>query len=90
MVLRSIQLISIILLIAGFMFVVDVVSPATPTPQAIRDGAYVLLILSLALAFICRDVSLSRLLQDRNPFLSAETPSNAPCKLTIAIYTLRC
>jgi len=47
---RSGKIVSVILLIAGLMFVIDVVSPATPTPLAqMRDAAS--MVLALVLVF---------------------------------------
>jgi len=58
---RAAQVVSVILLIAGFMFAVDVVSPATPTPLAqIRDAISIVLFLVLVFTLFASRFSLLR------------------------------
>jgi hypothetical protein len=51
---RAGRLAAIIILFAGLLFVVDVVSPATPTPQAVQDVVSIVFGVVLLLAALMR------------------------------------
>jgi hypothetical protein len=49
---RAGKIAAIILVFAGLMFVADVLSPATPTPQAVQDAASLVFGIALLLAAV--------------------------------------
>jgi len=51
---RAGRLVAFIILFAGLLFVVDVVSPATPTPKAVQDAISILFGILLMLTALTR------------------------------------
>jgi len=51
---RAGRIAAIIILLGGLLFVIDVISPATPIPQAVQDGVSVVFGVLLLIAAVMR------------------------------------